>query len=55
MTPRTGRLPEAAHGPPNRGILLTPFHNMALMCPQTTVDDVARHHEHPAAWQLLIH
>jgi glutamate-1-semialdehyde 2,1-aminomutase len=29
----------------NRGVLLTPFHNMALMCPQTTVDDVARHHE----------
>ncbi|GAA3343775.1 hypothetical protein GCM10020358_44300 [Amorphoplanes nipponensis] len=29
----------------NRGILLTPFHNMALMCPQTTTDDVARHHE----------
>jgi glutamate-1-semialdehyde 2,1-aminomutase len=29
----------------NRGILLTPFHNMALMSPQTTVDDVARHHE----------
>jgi glutamate-1-semialdehyde 2,1-aminomutase len=29
----------------NRGILLTPFHNMALMCPQTSTDDVARHHE----------
>ncbi|MFG3685281.1 transaminase [Micromonospora sp. NPDC047740] len=29
----------------NRGVLLTPFHNMALMCPQTTVEDVARHHE----------
>jgi glutamate-1-semialdehyde 2,1-aminomutase len=29
----------------NRGILLTPFHNMALMCPATTADDVARHHE----------
>lgn len=28
----------------NRGILLTPFHNMALMCPTTTADDVARHH-----------
>jgi glutamate-1-semialdehyde 2,1-aminomutase len=27
----------------NRGILLTPFHNMALMCPATTSDDVARH------------
>ncbi|GAA0552435.1 aspartate aminotransferase family protein [Paractinoplanes ferrugineus] len=29
----------------NRGILLTPFHNMALMSPATTLDDVARHHE----------
>jgi glutamate-1-semialdehyde 2,1-aminomutase len=29
----------------NRGILLTPFHNMALMSPVTTVDDVTRHHE----------
>ncbi|MFT4011600.1 MAG: aminotransferase class III-fold pyridoxal phosphate-dependent enzyme, partial [Nocardioidaceae bacterium] len=29
----------------NRGVLLTPFHNMALMCPDTTSDDVARHHE----------
>jgi len=29
----------------NRGILLTPFHNMALMCPTTTVADVDRHHE----------
>ncbi|AEV83230.1 aminotransferase [Actinoplanes sp. SE50] len=29
----------------NRGILLTPFHNMALMCPETTLDDVSRHHE----------
>ncbi|MEL4319648.1 transaminase [Leifsonia sp. YIM 134122] len=28
----------------NRGILLTPFHNMALMCPTTTLDDVAAHH-----------
>jgi glutamate-1-semialdehyde 2,1-aminomutase len=27
----------------NRGILLTPFHNMALMSPQTEEDDVARH------------
>ena len=27
----------------NRGILLTPFHNMALMSPQTEVDDVERH------------
>jgi glutamate-1-semialdehyde 2,1-aminomutase len=27
----------------NRGILLTPFHNMALMCPATAEDDVDRH------------
>jgi glutamate-1-semialdehyde 2,1-aminomutase len=27
----------------NRGILLTPFHNMALMCPATTVADVDQH------------
>jgi glutamate-1-semialdehyde 2,1-aminomutase len=27
----------------NRGILMTPFHNMALMCPDTTADDVALH------------
>jgi glutamate-1-semialdehyde aminotransferase len=27
----------------NRGILLTPFHNMALMCPATTDADVDRH------------
>jgi glutamate-1-semialdehyde 2,1-aminomutase len=24
----------------NRGVMLTPFHNMALMCPATTTDDV---------------
>jgi glutamate-1-semialdehyde 2,1-aminomutase len=29
----------------NRGILLTPFHNMALMCPATTVADVDLHTE----------
>ncbi|MDX6433087.1 MAG: glutamate-semialdehyde -aminomutase [Streptosporangiaceae bacterium] len=29
----------------NRGVLLTPFHNMALMCPATTPQDVDRHHE----------
>jgi glutamate-1-semialdehyde 2,1-aminomutase len=29
----------------NRGIMLTPFHNMALMCPTTTVEDVQKHHE----------
>jgi glutamate-1-semialdehyde 2,1-aminomutase len=27
----------------NRGVLLTPFHNMALMSPVTTADDVDRH------------
>jgi glutamate-1-semialdehyde 2,1-aminomutase len=27
----------------NRGVLLTPFHNMALMSPQTESDDVDRH------------
>jgi glutamate-1-semialdehyde aminotransferase len=27
----------------NRGILMTPFHNMALMCPATTAADVERH------------
>ncbi len=29
----------------NRGVLLTPFHNMALMCPATTAADVDRHLE----------
>lgn len=29
----------------NRGIMLTPFHNMALMCPTTTLADVEKHHE----------
>jgi glutamate-1-semialdehyde 2,1-aminomutase len=29
----------------NRGILLTPFHNMALMCPATARADVDRHTE----------
>jgi len=29
----------------NRGILLTPFHNMALMCPDTTAEDVDLHTE----------
>ncbi len=27
----------------NRGVLMTPFHNMALMSPATTADDVGRH------------
>jgi glutamate-1-semialdehyde 2,1-aminomutase len=29
----------------NRGVLITPFHNMALMCPATTPEDVDRHAE----------
>jgi glutamate-1-semialdehyde 2,1-aminomutase len=29
----------------NRGLLMTPFHNMALMCPQTTRADVDLHTE----------
>ena len=29
----------------NRGIMLTPFHNMALMCPTTTIADVEKHHD----------
>lgn len=29
----------------NRGVLLTPFHNMALMCPDTTAADVDLHTE----------
>ena len=33
----------------NRGVLLTPFHNMSLMCPATTPADVDRHGEALAA------
>jgi glutamate-1-semialdehyde 2,1-aminomutase len=29
----------------NRGVLITPFHNMCLVCPATTVADVDRHTE----------
>ena len=29
----------------NRGVLITPFHNMALMCPATTAEQVDRHTE----------
>lgn len=29
----------------NRGVLITPFHNMALMCPATTRQQVHLHHE----------
>ncbi|MFJ8200721.1 transaminase [Streptomyces sp. NPDC096152] len=51
--PRTGTESEAAADAAledflhlylaNRGILLTPFHNMALMCPDTTEQDVDAH------------
>ncbi|MFJ9896207.1 transaminase [Streptomyces sp. NPDC091280] len=51
--PRTGTESEAAGDPEledflhlylaNRGILLTPFHSMALMCPDTTEQDVDTH------------
>ena len=27
----------------NRGVLITPFHNMALMCPATSHEHVALH------------
>ncbi|GAB7052739.1 transaminase [Catenuloplanes indicus] len=39
----------------NRGVLLTPGQNMALMCPDTTLDDVARHQEafHAAIKELV--
>jgi glutamate-1-semialdehyde 2,1-aminomutase len=30
----------------NRGVLITPFHNMALMCPTTTEADVDLHTRH---------
>ena len=30
----------------NRGVLMTPFHNMALMSPAHNLDDVKRHTEH---------
>ena len=51
--PRTGTEAAAAHDDEleeylhlylaNRGVLITPFHNMALMCPDTTAADVALH------------
>jgi glutamate-1-semialdehyde 2,1-aminomutase len=40
----------------NRGVLITPFHNMALMCPATTDADVDRHTEAFAdAVSALVH
>jgi glutamate-1-semialdehyde 2,1-aminomutase len=51
--PRTGSDSAAAHDDDleeylhlfmaNRGVLMTPFHNMALMCPETTAADVDLH------------
>ena len=51
--PRTGSESAAAHDDDleeylhlfmaNRGVLMTPFHNMALMCPATTAADVDLH------------
>jgi glutamate-1-semialdehyde 2,1-aminomutase len=53
--PRTGGESAAAHDGEldaymhvyliNRGVLITPFHNMALMCPDTVEADVDRHTE----------
>jgi glutamate-1-semialdehyde 2,1-aminomutase len=53
VVPRTGNESRAAHDGEleeymhlytlNRGIFLTPFHNMALMCPATSEGDVDRH------------
>jgi glutamate-1-semialdehyde 2,1-aminomutase len=53
--PRTGAESAAAGDPEldeylhlylmNRGVLITPFHNMALMCPATTEEQVDRHTE----------
>lgn len=53
--PRTGTESAAAHDDDleeylhlfmaNRGVLMTPFHNMALMCPATQAGDVDRHTE----------
>ncbi|MBK5232861.1 MAG: aminotransferase class III-fold pyridoxal phosphate-dependent enzyme [Thermoleophilia bacterium] len=63
--PRNGTESAAAHNPDlddymhiylaNRGILLTPFHAMALMCPATTAEDVDLHTEvfHQAAADLV--
>ena len=53
--PRTGGASAALHDAEledalhlfllNRGVLITPFHNMALMSPATTAADVDRHTE----------
>jgi glutamate-1-semialdehyde aminotransferase len=47
--PRSGELRDAAEEallsgvPMNRGVLMTPFHMMALMSPATTESDVTAH------------
>ena len=51
--PRSGSESAAAHDDEleeylhlfmsNRGLLMTPFHNMALMCPETARTDVELH------------
>lgn len=53
--PRSGNASAAAHDGDldeflhlfmlNRGVFMTPFHNMVLMCPATSADDVDRHEE----------
>jgi glutamate-1-semialdehyde 2,1-aminomutase len=53
--PRTGNESAAAADPlldeyfhlylANRGVLLTPFHNMALICPATSLEDVQLHND----------
>jgi glutamate-1-semialdehyde 2,1-aminomutase len=55
VVPRTGNESRAAHDARldeylhlhaiNRGVFMTPFHNMALMCPATSAADVDRHTE----------
>ena len=60
--PRTGSESAAAGDPElddyfhaylaNRGVLITPFHNMALMSPATTDEDVDRHTE---AFRAAVH
>ena len=55
VVPRTGKESRAASDAQldeylhlftiNRGIFMTPFHNMALMCPATSAADVDRHTE----------
>jgi glutamate-1-semialdehyde 2,1-aminomutase len=55
VVPRTGNESRAANDAQldeylhlftiNRGIFMTPFHNMALMCPATSAADVDRHTE----------